>query len=126
MTEIVCAGSARLRREREALAYDEAVSFWIEGKRIAATRAYRFSSAGSAIVAMFSDGAPFFTLRLDADGLGSASHRCGDDFYDLTLTLRAPNVWQTVWRVSGSKRLRITTDYEPSFDRRSRGNVPFR
>ena len=61
---------------------------------------------------MFADGTPFFSIRLDAYGVGTASHRCGDDLYELTLTLRAPNTWATIWSVSGTKRLCITTHYE--------------
>jgi hypothetical protein len=103
-----------LQRDGDGLAYDEAVSFRTDGKLIRATRAYRYSVAEGAIVATFGDGSPFFSTRLDANGAGSASHRCGDDLYELTLTLRVPNVWTTVWDVSGTKSLRITTRYEPA------------
>jgi hypothetical protein len=97
-----------LQRDGDGLAYDEAVSFRTDGKLIRATL------AEGAIVATFGDGSPFFSTRLDANGAGSASHRCGDDLYELTLTLRVPNVWTTVWDVSGTKSLRITTRYEPA------------
>ena len=101
-----------MRPDRDGLAYDEAVSFYAGGKLIRATRAYRYSLAAGTIVATFDDGSPFFAIRLDESGAGSASHRCGEDLYELTLTLRAPNIWATVWDVSGTKRLRITTHYE--------------
>ena len=110
-TRIVADGSAALRPDGDALAYDEAVVFHAGGKLIRATRAYRYSRAQGSIVATFADGSPFFSTRLDANGAGSASHRCGDDLYELTLTLRAPNIWTTIWDVSGTKWLRITTQY---------------
>ena len=94
------------------LAYDEVVSFQARGKLIRATRAYRYLLDEGAIVASFDDGRPFFSTRLDSNGAGYASHRCGDDLYELTLTLRAPSIWTTVWDVSGTKRFRITTHYE--------------
>lgn len=111
---IDCAGSATLRSNDGAIVYDEAVTYELAGKRIRATRTYRFASADGTIVATFSDGSPFFTVRLDAAGLGHAHHLCGDDRYDLTLTLREPNDWHTRWNVSGTKRLHIISDYSRS------------
>ena len=110
-TTIACSGSATLRRDGAELAYDEVVSFYADGKLIRGTRAYRYSVVRGEIVAMFDDGSPFFSLRLNAHGEGSASHRCGEDLYELALCLR-PDAWTTVWEVSGTKRLRITTDYK--------------
>ena len=111
-TTIECSGSAALRRVGEGLRYDEAVTFMTEGRLIRATRAYRYSFAQGAIVATFADGTPFFSTYLDALGVGTATHRCGDDLYELTLTLRAPQTWTTIWSVGGTKRLRIMTRYE--------------
>jgi hypothetical protein len=111
LTTIACAGSATLRVNDGAIDYDEAVSYELSGKLIRATRAYRFASADGAIVATFNDGAPFFTLRLDAAGVGRAHHLCGDDRYDLTLTLRDTDDWYTLWTVAGTKRIRIATHY---------------
>jgi hypothetical protein len=110
-TIIDCTGRATLYAHDGALAYDEAVAYELAGKPIRATRAYRFASAGGAIVATFSDGRPFFALALDADGVGRAHHRCGADRYDLTVTLREPDRWQTRWDVSGTTRLRIVSRY---------------
>jgi hypothetical protein len=91
--------------------YDEAVSYELSGKLIRATRAYRIAAANGAIVATFNDGAPFFTLRLDAAGVGRAHHLCGGDRYDLLVTLRDPDDWDTHWTVAGTKRMRIATHY---------------
>ncbi len=108
---IAAHGSATLRRDGDELGYNEAVSFHAGGKVIRATRAYRYSLFQGAIVATFGNGSPFFSTRLDSEGIGTASHRCGDDLYELTLTLRAPDTWSTVWDVSGTKSLQITTHY---------------
>jgi hypothetical protein len=110
-SEISCIGFADLRPDDTALVYDETVSFRLAGKLIRASRAYRFGEHDGAIVAMFSDGSPFFTLRLNDAGVGSATHQCGDDLYALTLTVREPESWQTQWDVSGTKSLRIVTRY---------------
>jgi hypothetical protein len=110
-TPLACTGTATLHASDGMIVYDEAVSYELAGKLIRATRSYRFASANDTIVATFSDGSPFFTLRLDADGNGRAHHRCGDDRYDLTLTLREPDAWQMRWDVSGTKRLHIISRY---------------
>lgn len=110
-TVLTCAGSATLRLAGGAMVYDEAVSFRLADNLMRATRAYRFATADGAIVATFADGSPFFSLRLDAAGIGYAIHDCGDDRYTLWLTLREPAVWRTRWTVTGTKRLSITTDY---------------
>jgi hypothetical protein len=110
-SEILCTGAARLSTEGDALRYDEAVAFALAGKLIHATRAYRFVFSGGAIAATFSDGAPFFSLRLNARGIGTAIHHCGADIYALTLTVREASAWQTRWDVSGTKRLCIVTKY---------------
>jgi hypothetical protein len=108
---IDCTGVARLRPSEAALAYDEDVSFELDGKRIRATRAYRFTSGDNMVVATFTDGAPFFALALDATGCGMATHRCGEDLYTLSLRLRDSSSWETRWNVTGTKRLRIITRY---------------
>ena len=111
---IACAGSAVLRLDGDTILYDEAVSLRLGGKTLRATRAYRFTSSAGAIVATFADGTPFFRLRLDASGTGSALHYCGEDVYALRLTLGDLAHWRTRWDVSGRKRLCITTVYERS------------
>jgi hypothetical protein len=108
---IACTGSATLRRHDGAVVYEEAVSYELAHKRIHATQTYRFTACNGAIVAAFSDGAPFFSLRLDSDGIGRALHQCGDDRYALTLNLREPDTWETRWDVSGAKRLHIISRY---------------
>lgn len=100
-----------MRPDGDELAYDEVVSFYTGGKLIRGTRAYRYSFAQGAIVATFDDGRPFFALRLNARGEGYASHRCGEDLYELALILRARNTWAMTWNVSGAKHQRITTHY---------------
>jgi hypothetical protein len=110
-TMITCAGSATLRLHAGTIAYDEAVSFRLAKKLVRATRAYVFAASGGVIIARFTDGRPFFTLRLNADGIGTAVHQCGDDRYTLTLFLCDPAVWETRWDVSGTKQLSINTRY---------------
>jgi hypothetical protein len=111
---IDCTGEATLQALDRSIVYAERVRFELANKLIHATRSYHFTTSDGAIVATFSDGAPFFTLRLDAGGIGRAFHQCGGDRYALTLELREPDRWQTCWDVSGTKRLRITSAYRRS------------
>lgn len=111
---IACTGTATLLPSGGALAYAEAVSYRLGARVMRATRDYRFAcEADGTVVATFSDGAPFFRLRLDANGHGSAVHDCGDDRYALELDASQADRWATSWVVTGTKRLHITTHYTP-------------
>jgi hypothetical protein len=108
---LACHGVASLTRRDDSIVYEETVAYELDGKPIRATRTFNLSAFGGRIVATFSDGKPFFELQPDRWGEGAATHVCGADRYHLRLTLREPTSWATIWDVSGTKALRISTVY---------------
>jgi hypothetical protein len=108
---IDCRGVATFTRDHLGIAYEETVWYTLSGKNLRATRAYHLTAVGDRIVATFTDGRPFFAVTPDPRGAGRAEHLCGDDRYRLRLSLRDAVAWSTIWDVTGTKALRITTRY---------------
>jgi hypothetical protein len=105
-----CRGEATLRPQDDWLRYDEAVTYRLGDRTVRATRAYYYRREGEMLVATFDDRRPFFRVRIVGDGTAVATHPCGDDLYRGTFTF-TPDGWRTQWDVSGTKALRITTEY---------------
>ena len=94
------------------LIYRERGVLRIGGYRGRAERVYNyaFPAPWRAEVA-FDDGAPFHDLDLTG-GTWSADHRCGEDFYQGSFQVLAPDAWEVVWRVAGPRKDQtLTTRY---------------
>ena len=88
--------------------------------RGSASRTLEFARLPDASVMMyFSDGPPFVDLDLRT-GAWRSIHRCGDDRYEISTTVRSYNVVQEYWRVRGPGK-----DYDAvtTLTRVDRGNV---